>query len=629
MKFQSIFMTLAAGLALASCGSDEPGYNNPGNSEEGSTMYLSINIADANSGRSRTDYYDEKGNKVETPTEGDYAFGESKENYINRVDFIFFDEAGNFAARTNIWSGATETTNAPNIELIGNHNLTVRNLSEDNLPTWVITVVNAPADWAESVETRNLNMKEVAKERFEILTGENFVMATTSFFDGEADRYDNTHFYATKLKKDDWMKEAPTSTEAIEKSVSIYVERLAAKFQLTGLDSKNAIPVQVTIAGFENGDDNTTVGGTVNSASTTVYVKILGYGLTGVEEKSYLSKDIEGLNTVNPWDNWNNAGFHRSFWGMSPNYNNADGLIYSSFAAANNDPSKAIYGKETTKSLDLIKTSATDNDNTLKTSQVTNLLITARVYKDAAFKEPLDLVEFDGMYFEKKQYAKYMLGRLLAAGGLQYWKNETEDGTKETTTTVENEDGSTTTTTQTVTAYKYDALALEDFNIDWTSAGMGTGTVVFTFKPEAGTKIYKKGEGYTDGDRLVEATADDVNAELKSFNSGNHAVAFNGGSMYYNVPVEHLKGENLSTDYVAKTLGSYGTVRNHWYQINVNKLISLGQGVFKPGDLTGEDGKVDTETEPIIPDDPKKDRYALATQIRILSWKIVSQSVDL
>lgn len=628
MKFQSIFMALAAGLALASCGSDEPGYNNPGNSEEGSTMYLSVNIADANSGRSRTDYYDEDG-KTTSGAEGDYAFGNADEHNITRVDFLFFDEAGNYAARTNIWKGGVNDTDAPNVEFMGKHNLTVRNLSEDNLPTYVITVVNAPSDWAEKVEQKNLTMEQVRKEPFAILTGNNFVMATTSFFDGdklegEAGRYDNAHFYATKLKSTDWLKEAPTDADATASSVKIYVERLAAKFEIVGLDANNAIPVQVTIAGNINGDDNT-ANGEVGSASTTVYVKILGYGLTGTEVESYLSKDIEGFDETAPWANWNNNRFRRSFWGMSPNYNNAGNLVYNSFKNAQNPVNAPIYGTETTKALSLIQTSA--SDPTLQTSQVTNLLITARIYEDAACSKELNLVEFDGMYFKKDQYVTYMLGRLLASGGLQYWKNETENGTKTVTSTVDNGDGTTTEKTETVTAYKYDALTIADFTCDWTKAeNGGTGVVVFKFTPAADTKIYKKGENFTEGDRLVEASANDVNAELTKFNESTPAVAFNGGSMYYSVPVEHLQGENLSSNYAAKVLGSYGTVRNHWYQITVNKLISLGHGVFQPGDLTGS---ATEETEDIIPTDPKKDRYALATQIRILSWKIVSQSVDL
>ena len=94
--------------------------------------------------------------------------------------------------------------------------------------------------------------------------------------------------------------------------------------------------------------------------------------------------------------------------------------------------------------------------------------------------------------------------------------------------------------------------------------------------------------------------------------------------MFYSVPIEHLVSTNQTKNYQVEEEGNYGIVRNHWYQLNVSKVLSLGHGVFKPGDIEGDD-----ETEESIPYDPKTERVALAAKINILSWKIVEQDIEL
>jgi len=58
-------------------------------------------------------------------------------------------------------------------------------------------------------------------------------------------------------------------------------------------------------------------------------------------------------------------------------------------------------------------------------------------------------------------------------------------------------------------------------------------------------------------------------------------------------------------------------VRNHHYVVTVDKLEKIGKGIF--------DGD-----EKIVPgDDPDGDIYYVGAKINILSWKIVSQNVEL
>lgn len=605
-KLSKLMMGLAA-LSFAACSSDEPTPAPTPGEGEGTTMYLNVNVTDANSARSRAAGFDEDGTPKDPADEGDYVFGSDAEHNVNSADFFFFDVNGRYITRANVWKTSSDT-NKPNIEYMGANTLVLRNLSKDNLPVWVITVLNAPSTFAQEVETNNYTMQQLAKLPFAIKTGDNFVMSTTSFFDAtDTERYDNDHYYATRLKTTDFMTEVPSADDVKNNAVEIYVERLAAKFQITGLKQNGVFPVEVTVAGDPNTSDDPNVeDGDIPSASTKLYVKILGYGLSGQETESNLSKNLDGFTSASLWEGWNHPEFYRSYWGKSRSYGEtAPALEYTTFAEAKNTVTEPIYGVETTNSVANLQTDATSKN--LKVNLVTNVIFTAQVFSDEACTEGVDLVEYNGVYFTKGQYMKYVLGKLLASDGLKYWKNETS-------TETELPDGGKKT------VYTYEPLTIDDFTCDWTAANTGeTGAILIEYKPAEGTTIWKNGPDWKEGDKKTAATANDVNAELAEFNESSTATAFNNGAMFYNVPVEHLLSTNQQNNYKINKEGEYGIVRNHWYQLNVTKLISLGHGVFQP------DGD---NAEELIPGD-KDVKYALAAQINILSWKIVQQSVEL
>ncbi|MDE5661432.1 MAG: Mfa1 fimbrilin C-terminal domain-containing protein, partial [Muribaculaceae bacterium] len=102
-------------------------------------------------------------------------------------------------------------------------------------------------------------------------------------------------------------------------------------------------------------------------------------------------------------------------------------------------------------------------------------------------------------------------------------------------------------------------------------------------------------------------------------NGNFKAIAYNNGAMVYPIPLEHLnnpKGEDAVE-------GQWGVVRNHSYRVNVTKLVTLGNGVFRP-EQVGDD-----EAEIIDPEKPKTPTYYVESKINILSWKIVSQDVEI
>jgi hypothetical protein len=78
------------------------------------------------------------------------------------------------------------------------------------------------------------------------------------------------------------------------------------------------------------------------------------------------------------------------------------------------------------------------------------------------------------------------------------------------------------------------------------------------------------------------------------------------GKCYYYVDVKHSDVEGYQV----------GVVRNHWYDITLNSIKGLGTPVFDP-------------TKEIVPDRPEEENYYLSAEVKILKWKMVSQSVDL
>ncbi len=96
------------------------------------------------------------------------------------------------------------------------------------------------------------------------------------------------------------------------------------------------------------------------------------------------------------------------------------------------------------------------------------------------------------------------------------------------------------------------------------------------------------------------------------------AEYYESGMMYYNIPIEHLRGGTMSiaTDgAVSVEEADYGVVRNHCYDLKINKIENLGVSVWDPA-------------EPIVPNLETPSFYVGAS-INILSWKVVNQNVEL
>ena len=626
MKFKSIFLTCAAGFALASCSSDEPDFVTPDNGFTGDTAYLTVNISDVGSA----------GRAVEDgkPADTGFQFGDADEHAVDNAKFFFFDADGLYVNQASVWQ-ESNTTQTPNVEYMGANVLVLKGLTEKTTPKYMLTVLTAPADFPPAQGWTLDQTRSYLMGIQTTLNGKNhFIMSTTSYDDENLGTLPNgSKVYGVNVLSENDFHERPYGSTINDNAtaIQVYVERLAAKIQVTSAmqgteDGYYMLPV--TVAGNPNneaGDDQ---------GLTDVYIKFTNLGLNHYNEKSFLTKNIADLMGTNPWaaavgntEIWNSKDYHRSFWGKSYGYNDTfvdgDKLYTMDLEDAKNNFSdkNVIYVAEYN---DEAKNLVWPNNKRLNDNKVTSVVFAAQIFEKVGSEyKPLDLVRFDGVLYRKNSFLNHVLSFLQYRDLLPYYMLTKDEEQKEE---VENPDGTTTTTTTWVKEYaQMDAKALKLAVAKKEGAGTG---IVYVYAPDelVGTEYYKKGEDgkYTKYTFTKEDVAA-LNTNLLTFYNSNEekskGEAFTGGNMFYSIPVEHLvkaRGENN-----AIVAGNYGVIRNHWYKIEVDKVLNIGHGVFDPG--KGEEQGEEIITTP----DDKDPTYYLRAQINILSWRIVSQKVDL
>ena len=195
----------------------------------------------------------------------------------------------------------------------------------------------------------------------------------------------------------------------------------------------------------------------------------------------------------------------------------------------------------------------------------------------------LNLVRYNGLLYNRDTYLGYVANSL----GLNafYEDGQTPEGLK-----------------------KYTRIGKEYLEL----ATLGDGKVYVKMKETLPTPVYAiNGETVTE---ITDFTA--IDAALKEFNeTGAEAIAYTGGEMYYNIPIEHLRNNEADDKTIYEA--NYGVVRNHHSVLSIDKLSKLGKGIFDPDEV-------------IIPNvEDEKETYYIGATIHILSWKLVNQGVEL
>lgn len=629
MKISTKFMIGFAGLALAACSStDEPAINP--SSPDGEVAYMAITISAPD------------GVGTRATVEGDYESSKDveSEHKVNSVDFYFFEKDGTYAFKAAAETGFQENTGSnPNVEYIGTKQILILNgVRTNDYPEYVITVINAPSNF-----TPGATMQETADKLANFDTKGAFVMTTSSFYgnmgvdnnpvqgavaEGTELRHD-AQYYATKLNKSDFKTTAEDATNT-DSPVQIYVERLDAKVQLS-LETKNNSKVEFdgknyyfklsqTLGG---GDNNTTGDG--NQSQVDLYVKVIGWGLNATAKDSYMSKKLDSTwETKAPFTAWvwNKPYDWRSFWAKSYTYgltstdikgdghdilkyiNPAD--VAASTLGLSNDGVNYDYCYENTNLASNILAEvdggtyvdANGKKVGVKNALTTHVVLHTQIYqkKDGKFVPAGELVQYRGILYTGDSYKNLLLNRIKNSGRLNFWVHPNS-----------------------VTATINDWVNIDSNYLTITRSeneNRKLGEIVVIPNTTNWQKVsYKNAEGKYQAFKSEQEFKDaltKVLAEAVAADTENPAVGSNGNAdaLYY-IPIEHAALGNNAVD------GYFGVVRNHWYQLKINSFKKVGHLVFDP----------DTDTTPIIPEDPEDPMYYVGAKINILSWKVVSQTV--
>ena len=141
----------------------------------------------------------------------------------------------------------------------------------------------------------------------------------------------------------------------------------------------------------------------------------------------------------------------------------------------------------------------------------------------------------------------------------------------------------------------------------------------------AGTKILKEENVLHDGVKVSTTEINAINEKLglKAATEKDPIVGiatYKDGESYYIARIKHFNEMTPWTPGTVygseneKFLGRYGVLRNNWYELSVNKVSGLGYPDVP-------------EVKPTLPDD-ENDQY-ISVSVKILSWAKRSQKIDL
>ena len=576
MKMNKLLGLLVC-TALCACSNDESGIipNDTPNVFTGDKAYIKVRLADAGT--------------LTRAQEGDFEYG-TNEQSIKNASFYFYDADGVFVTQGDVWTdgSASTTTPAGNIEFASNNIVVLKGLDKKSYPRYMVTVLNKPTGFVHGKtldEMQTVLADNNAEGIYYPATTDNvttnyFTMSTTSYTETNREKH-----FVTEVNEGNISLEPMTDASAIANTVTVYVERLAAKVTLKvsdnlPKDANGRYPIKVTVAGENNS------AGSGDIASEDLYVELLGWKLNATAKKSFMVKNIDAAWMDNDLGfTWNRPTDRCSHWGKSFNYGFSG---YPENAAGVPANSEYLNYVDLENGLTALENPAycaeNTNTNTIVTANfpagVTSILLKAKVCD--ANGNALDLVRYNGLLFKQDSFLEYVLNVLQTRNQLDVWYANGTD-----------EEGNA----------RYTQIGKEYVKLEH----VGDGKVKVVFTNEHGTSLYAE-----DGSNCSDQTITALNDDLASASAD--AIAYNGGLMYYNIPVEHLNNGDVAENGTIPE-AKYGVVRNHHYVVTIDKLEKIGRGIF--------DGN-----EKIVPgDDP--DAYYVGAKINILSWKIVSQNVEL
>lgn len=662
---------LASGIAVIGCSSDNIPDAPDKILEAGTKFYVKVAIADANGSSTRAP--GEGGNDVEN----NYTDGETFENTINKVLFVFYDIDGKYVAAKDVTDFTKEPTGSNNINALVDIIVPVTLQQDSKTPAYVVAYVN-PTNDAETnktgditdIQTNTRTLQQIVPTAQGGNNAHGFLMTNSVYYEvGAAAPVVATPVPAAVLyaKKEDALKDDA-------EGMTIYVERVVSKITVNKKNNDNNNPIPDNNPEVKSPDGQTTykldfeekAWGMNNEEPSTYVLKNFRTGTenmpSSITNLSYseANKNSTMLSLTNP--DWNypavksnpNQG-RRSFWAYSPYYFNT--TKYPEFADQYN-ANKSDYPLNQTKFIDIWDTENnvkgdkgilfgstaytlenTVSYNTLAEPKageraVSTVLIVGK-YK-VLNAETNEEVPYDNIYIRRGTEKNiiyinddFMMRKFLetqtTTDGVIFNKIIGADNKEQYIPVSWSEENKNTIAndfeivhpakdvTGSYTASRYISLQL---------TGNGLTKVVGEGENKTTENVYYYID--TNGNYqpvTADILATKVNPQLYKFfqNKLGAVEEFNGGYAYFKVPVRHLWGRNLEgfgditfdTPAPGYTLGQYGVVRNHTYNISIDGISGIGTGISNPED-------------PIV--FPVKEKeYFVKTQIRVQRWRIVPQ----
>lgn len=537
-----------------------------GSNGETAMNYLSVNLVTA------------PGTGTRAYGDDDFEDGNSDENTVQSVRFYFFDEAGNAASvkkngdtYQNWYDWIPESASngeKPNVEKILDATLIIETPNEDKLPAYVVAVINPVKDMGtyDSLD----DMRVDARTDLDV-TDKNFVMSNSVYALSDGSTTMDAVSVEGKLYN--------TREAALANPVTIYVERVLAKVSLT-TDIQGKTLANGTVIYPAGTSENPQ-----QYDGKDIYVKFLGWNVTATADKSYLVKKINPSWRSNLFGSddqpWNYYLYFRSFWAINPDGLNYGYTIFNE-SNGNGDTSLPLADELgfTTNgdkpNYTYVRENAAKDTYGANTETPTKVIIAAQLVDENG--SPIELAEYAGV--------KYTIDGLktIIANSASLYKRETEASTY---TKIEAKDIEFKTAT--------------DVNL----AGETGRYYVYAQLTEAA-------ENYTswvNSEYSESHGGIDANVANEALIALGHAKIWKEGYTYYYFDIRHL-GE------VEGEPGYVGVVRNHLYNSRLTSLVGLGTPVYDPG-------------ETIYPEKPEEDDTYIAAEIKILSWRVVSNDIEL
>lgn len=583
-----LFLAIAL-LGLASCAKDDlADGNKPIHSGEVEESYIAINLTAADITRAEGD---------------DYQDGTEAERAVKSAYFFFFDDLGNpFPVNINedtinqpgLANGVnylqavinpTVGSETPNISDIKNAVLLLKTYEGEH-PKQVVAVIN----WippTKDGENKGYSIEELLGIMSNIRSvDDSFVMSNAVYADAGHTKAN----IGVPITEADLFKD---QAAALNDPITIHVERIAAKISVSTVDGNTLFDLEKPFDG---------IGIPVGANAINVYAQILGWELYNDFSQSYLLKNIDPT-----WADssigfsWNDPLFYRSYWASSIAYdqigaNNGFKMTYNADEIAANGffneygftvsdyNAVVLQGTYTDKAYTYVG----ENTNYVPgetQNPCTKIVLKAQLVQkvDETYK-PVEIARWFATEYAGKENLLIAVANTIK---YNYFKKIGED-------------------------YVY--IAPEDL---MTVKGNGTIAPLTHVYFKLNNTNNESGESLDwyikDNNGTPTKVEDDwVNDELAKLEP---ALLYEDGQTFYFVDVKHLQVSNTTVD-----KGEYGIVRNHIYNVKINSIGGYGSPIYI-GDSYLKD--------PEYPTVPEDEGSFVSAEVRILSWRLVDQEVDI